>query len=60
MKNGKAAGPSRFVSEMVQSRKEAIIDMTEPINQILPGLISAGWEFNIIVNCHKGKGYDLE
>ena len=31
--------------------------MTEPTDKILLGVISAEWEFNIIVNCHNGEGY---
>ena len=61
MKNGKAVGPSRFVSVMIKSAGEEEITITTLINQIVvEGVISAEWEFSSIVNSHKRKRNPLE
>ena len=62
MKNGKAAGPSGIVSEMVKAAGEVGIDMiTNLVNQIImEGCIPIDWELSTIVNCYKGKGDALD
>ena len=62
MKNGKAAGPSGIVSEMVKAAEEDSVDMiTDLINQIIrEGVVPADWELSTIINCYKGKGDALE
>ena len=61
MKNGKAAGPSRFVSVMIKSASEEEITITTLMNQIIvEGVISLEWEFSSIVSCHKRKRNPLE
>ena len=58
MKNGKAAGPSGIVSEMVKAAEEDSVDMiSDLINQ---GVIPADWELSTIINCYKGKGDALQ
>ena len=45
MKNGKAAGPSCGVSEMVKAAGETRVDMiTELVNEIIVRVIPAEWE----------------
>ena len=57
MKNVKAAGPSRLLSETAKPTREARIDMiTDLINHIIEGAISAEWELSTIGHCCKGKG----
>ena len=61
MKNGKPAGPSAVVSEMVKTTGEAGVDMiTDLANQIIVGVIPVEWELSTIVNCYKGKENSLE
>ena len=62
MKNGKAAGLSGVVSEMVKAAGEAGVDMiTDVVNQIIAeGVIPAECELSTIVNCYKEKGDSLE
>ena len=62
MKNGKAAGPSGIVSEMVKAAGDAGIDMiTNLVNCIIAeGVIPSDWELSTILNCYKGKGDALE
>ena len=58
MKNGKDAGPSGIVSEMVKEAEEAGAAMlTDAVNQILT---PAEWALSTIVNCCKGKGDSSE
>ena len=54
MKNGKTAGPSGVVSEMVKAAGETGADMvTDLVNQIIvEGAIPAKWECSNIVNCY--------
>ena len=62
MKNGKAAGPSDVVSEIVKTAGEAGVDMIKDlVNQIIvEGSIPAEWEPSTIVNCYKEKANSLE
>ena len=61
MKNGKTAGPSGVVSEMVKVPGEAGVDMiTDLINHIMVRVVLAEWELSTIVNCYKGEGNSLE
>ena len=61
MKNGKDAGPSGIVSEMVKEAEEAGADMlTDAVNQIIVGVTPAEWALSTIVNCCKGKGDSSE
>ena len=62
MKNGKAAGPSGIVSEMVKAAEEDSVDMiSDLINQIIrEGVVPEDWELSTVVNCYKGKGDALE
>ena len=56
MKNGKAAGSTGLVSEMVNSAGEVGVDIiTNLLNEIIVGVILAEWELSTIVNCYKGK-----
>ena len=56
MKNGKAAGPSGIVSEMVKAAGEVGLHMvTNLVNQIImEGCILIDWELSTIVNCCRG------
>ena len=57
MENGKAAGTSGVVSEMVNEAGEAGVDMiTTLVNQIIvEAIIPAEWEFGSFVNYLRGK-----
>ena len=53
MKNGKTAGPSGVVSEMVKAAGETGDMVTDLVNQIIvEGAIPAKWECSNIVNCY--------
>ena len=57
MKNGKAAGPSGVVSEMVKAAGKAGVDMiTDLVNQIIVGYFPPEQELSNIVNCYTEKG----
>lgn len=60
MKNGKAAGLSGLVSEMVKSAREAVGTITAKLSQIIVGYFSVEWERSTIANCYKEKGVRLE
>ena len=57
MKNGKAAGPSGVVQEMVKAAGKAGVDIiTGLANQIIiQGAVPAKWELSNIVNCYRGE-----
>ena len=58
MKNGKVAGPSGVIAEMLKAAPdicyEIIADLMNAI--ILEGKVSADWSNGIIVSLFKGKG----
>ena len=62
MKNGKAAGMSGIVAEMVKASGDTGIELiTSLANQIIKdGVILQDWQSSVIVNCFKGKGDALE
>ena len=62
MKNGKAAGTSGIVAEMVKASGDTGIEpITSLANQIMKdGVIPQDWQSSVIVNCFKGKGDALE
>ena len=62
MKNGKAAGMSGIVAEMVKASGDTGIELiTSLANQIMKdGVIPQDWQSSVIVNCFKGKGDALE
>ena len=63
MKNGKAAGPSGVMPEMmVKAAGEAGVDMiTDLVNQIIvEGAITGECELSTVVNCYKGSTNSLE
>ena len=62
MKNGKAAGMSDIVAEMVKASGDTGIELiTSLANQIMKdGVIPQDWQSSVIVNCFKGKGDTLE
>ena len=62
MKNGKTAGLSVVVSEMVKTAGETGVDMiADLVKQIIvEGVISVEWERSTIVNCYKWKDYPFE
>ena len=62
MKNGKAAGISGIVTEMVKASEDTGIELiTSLTNQIIKdGVIPQDWQSSVIVNCFKGKGDALE
>ena len=62
MKNGKAAGVSGIVAEMVKASGDTGIELiTSLANQIMKdGVIPQDWQSSVIVNCLKGKGDALE
>ena len=62
MKNGKAAGMSAIVAEMVKASGDTGIELiTSLANQIMKdGVIPQDWQSSVIVNCFKGKGDALE
>ena len=62
MKNGKAAGVSGIVAEMLKTSDEAGLELfTELFNNILKEeKVPSDWEMSIIINCFKGKGDALE
>ena len=52
MKNGKAAGLSGMVSEMVKAvEKGGVEKIADLVNPIMVGVISAEWELSTIVDC---------
>ena len=52
MKNGKAAGLSGMVSEMVKAVEKGGVDkIADLVNPIMVGVISAEWELSTIVDC---------
>ena len=57
MKNGKAAGPSGWVSEIVKAAEEVRV---VTITGIVKGIISAEWELSSIVHCYEEKEFALE
>ena len=56
IKNGKEAGPSSVVSEMVKAAREKVDMITDLVNQIIVGVIPEEWELCTSVNHYKGKG----
>ena len=62
MKNGKAAGMSDIVAEMVKASGDTGIELiTSLANQIMKdGVIPQDWQSSVIVNCFTGKGDALE
>ena len=62
MKNGKVAGPSGVIAEMLKAAPdicyEIIADLINAI--ILEGKVSADWSNSIIVSLFKGKGVALD
>ena len=62
MRNGKAAGPSGVLSEMVKATGKAGVGMiTDLLNQIIiEGVIPAEWKLSTVVNCYQGKSGSLE
>ena len=60
MKNGKAAGLSDVLSEMVQTVGEGAGMITDLINQIIAEVNPAKWELRTIANCYDGKDDSLE
>ena len=62
IKNGKAAGMSGIVAEMVKASGDIGIELiTSLANQIMKdGDIPQDWQSSVIVNCFKGKGDALE
>ena len=58
MKNGKAAGMSDIVAEMVKASGDTGIELiTSLANHIMKdGVIPQDWQSSVIVNCFKGKG----
>jgi len=62
MKNGKAAGPSGIVSEMLKAAGEDGISwMTELFNKIVvEGMVPSDWKKSWMVTVYKGKGDALE
>ena len=62
MKNGKAAGPSEVVIEMVRAAGPAgVSSITALSNQIVfQNKIPDDWNLSHIINCYKGKGDALE
>ena len=51
MKNGKAAGTSGAVPEMVKTAGEAGLDiMSDQVNEIMVGVIPTEWKLSTIVN----------
>ena len=56
MENGKAAGSSGVVSEMVNEAGEAVDMITTLVNQIIvEAIIPAEWELGSFVNYLRGK-----
>ena len=55
IKNGKEAGPSSVVSEMVKAAREKVDMITDLVNQIIVGAIPEEWELCSSVNHYKGK-----
>ena len=62
MRNGKAAGPSGVLSEMVKATGKAGVGMiTDLLNQIIiEGVIPAEWKLRTVINCYQGKSGSLE
>ena len=62
MKNGKAAGMSGIVAEMVKASEDTGIELiTSLANQIIKDcVIPQDWQSSVIVNCFKGKGDALD
>ena len=60
MKNGKAAGLSDVLSEMVQTVGEGAGMITDLINQIIAEVNPAKWELRTIANSYEGKDDSLE
>ena len=62
MKNGKAAGVSGIVAEMLKASDEAGLELfTELFNNIVKEeKVPSDWEMSIIINCFKGKGDAVE
>ena len=62
MKNGKAAGPSGIVAEMLKSSGETGISLlTDLAASIMKdGQFPKDWEVSYIINLYKGKGDALE
>ena len=62
MKDGKAAGTSGVVAEMLKAAGDTGIDlMTDLCNTIVAEkTIPTKWDTSIILNCFKGKGAALE
>ena len=58
MKDGKAAGVSGIVSEMLKASDEAGLEhFTELFNSIVKEeKVPSDWEMSTIINCFKGKG----
>ena len=57
MRNGKAAGPSGVLSEMVKATGKAGVGMiTDLLNQIvIEGVIPAEWKLRTVINCYQGE-----
>ena len=58
MKNGKAAGPSGIVAEMLKASGDTGVRLVADLanDMIRNGTIPSDWENNYIINIYKGKG----
>ena len=58
MKNGKAAGPSGIVTEMLKASGDTGVRLVADLanDMIRNGTIPSDWENNYIINIYKGKG----
>ena len=58
MKNGKAAGPSGIVSQMLKASDDTGVRLVTDLanDMIRNGTIPSDWENSIIINIYKGKG----
>ena len=62
MKEGKAAGVSGIVAEMLKASGEAGLELfIELFNNIVKEeKVPSDWEISVIINCFKGKGDAVE
>ena len=62
MKEGKAAGVSGIVAEMLKASGEACLELfIELFNNIVKEeKVPSDWEMSVIINCFKGKGDAIE
>ena len=62
MKDGKAAGVSGIVAEMLKASGDAGLELfIELFNNIVKEkIVPSDWEMSVIINCFKGKGDAVE